>query len=266
MSRNSYHVFRLNFPAATGERAVQVAAGAVPVPAHPVHPVANPDSREKKFKNLKALVDECRKCDLHKSRTNPVFGSGTIESKLMFVGEAPGYQEDQQGIPFVGQAGKLLEQLLGRIGKSREEVFIANVLKCRPPDNRDPQASEIELCRGYLEEQIDTIQPAVICTLGNFATKLLTGKSDGISRVHGVPQQIRIGQTDTTIYPVFHPAAALYTPSNLKSLERDFDRLPPLIGSDAPQQQAEVDPDEKAGAATENTSAEDAGPEQLGLF
>lgn len=181
----------------------------------------------------------------------------------MFVGEAPGYHEDQQGIPFVGQAGKLLEKLLARIGLSREEVYIANVLKCRPPDNRDPQTAEIELCRVFLEEQISIIEPLVVCSLGNFATKLLTGLPDGISRVHGNPQEMP-GHSGMKLFPVYHPAAALYTPSNLRSLEADFDKLPALLGLS--QTQALVDTGNVKSDASVEINGGKPEPEQLGLF
>jgi DNA polymerase len=148
----------------------------------------------------------------------------------MFVGEAPGFHEDQQGKPFVGQAGKLLDKLLAGIGLEREQVYIANVLKCRPPGNRDPQPDEIEACEGHLFRQISLIEPTVVATLGNFATKLLSGKPTGITRVHGVEQEATLGGRRVLLYPLYHPAAALYTPAMLKVLEEDFRRLPDLLG------------------------------------
>jgi uracil-DNA glycosylase family 4 len=148
----------------------------------------------------------------------------------MFVGEAPGFHEDQQGIPFVGQAGKLLDRLLAGIGMTRADVFVANVLKCRPPGNRDPQPDEIESCEPHLWKQIEIIQPRVIATLGNFATKLLSGKPAGITRVHGQEQWTTLGGNRVLLYPLYHPAAALYTPAMLKILEHDFARLPHLLG------------------------------------
>ena len=137
---------------------------------------------------LKAVYEEargCVRCPLHQTRTNVVFGSGNANADLMFIGEAPGAHEDRQGLPFVGQAGKLLDKLLGEIGLERADVWICNVLKCRPPDNRDPHPNEIEACRSYLDKQIELIEPTVICTLGNFSTKLLRGDTTGISRLHG---------------------------------------------------------------------------------
>lgn len=180
-----------------------------------------------KLAALKGEAGACTACALHEGRTNSVFGAGNPQARLMFVGEAPGYHEDRLGEPFVGQAGKLLDRLLERIGLSRADVYIANVLKCRPPNNRDPQTDEIDCCRGFLERQISLISPVVICTLGNFSTKLLSGRPDGISRVHGQPQPMP--GSDVRLYPVYHPAAALYTPANLKVLEEDFDRLAGIL-------------------------------------
>ena len=171
----------------------------------------------------------CSKCALASSRTQVVVGTGDADANLMFVGEAPGYHEDRQGAPFVGQAGKVLERLLQTIGLSRPQVYIANVLKCRPPGNRDPQPDEIEACEGHLFAQVELIRPRVICTLGNFATKLLSGQPHGITRVHGRPQPRRIGGVDLVLYPIFHPAAALYTPAMMSTLEADFARLPELL-------------------------------------
>jgi uracil-DNA glycosylase len=159
-----------------------------------------------------------------------VFGSGNANADVMFVGEAPGFHEDKQGLPFVGQAGKLLEKLLEGVGMSRADVYIANVLKCRPPGNRDPQPDEIEACESHLFKQIELIQPTVVATLGNFATKLLSGRPLGITRVHGQEQETTLGGRKVLLYPLYHPAAALYTPAMLKVLETDFARLPELLG------------------------------------
>jgi uracil-DNA glycosylase len=172
----------------------------------------------------------CTRCALAATRTQVVFGSGNPHAELMFVGEAPGFHEDQQGVPFVGQAGKLLERLLNGIGLSRTDVYIANVLKCRPPGNRDPHPEEIEACESHLFRQIELIQPTLVATLGNFATKLLSGKPAGITRVHGLEQEVNLGGNRVTLYPLFHPAAALYTPSMQKVLEEDFARIPELLG------------------------------------
>ena len=180
-----------------------------------------------------AQVAGCTRCRLSETRTQVVFGVGNPAADLMFVGEAPGFHEDKQGFPFVGQAGKLLDRLLGGIGLTRADVYIANVLKCRPPGNRDPGQDEIESCEPHLFRQIELIQPLVIATLGNFATKLLSGKQTGITRVHGQEQRTTIGGRDVLLYPLYHPAAALYTPAMLTVLEQDFARLPDLLGREA---------------------------------
>jgi uracil-DNA glycosylase len=183
---------------------------------------------------LREEVERCTLCALHETRTRAVFGEGDAGADLMFVGEAPGYHEDQQGRPFVGQAGKLLEQLLASIGLTREQVYIANVLKSRPPNNRDPRPEEIDVCKPYLWRQIEIIKPKVVCTLGNFATKLLSGEQTGITRVHGTPRAVEISGHQLYLYPIFHPAAALYTPAMLTTLKEDFSRLPELIAHAAP--------------------------------
>jgi uracil-DNA glycosylase len=175
-------------------------------------------------------VAGCTRCRLAQGRTQVVFGAGNPRAELMFVGEAPGFHEDKQGLPFVGQAGKLLEKLLGGIGMSRADVYIANVLKCRPPGNRDPQPDEIEACESHLFRQIELIEPTIVATLGNFATKLLSGRPLGITRVHGQEQETTLGSRTVTLYPLYHPAAALYTPAMLKVLESDFARIPELLG------------------------------------
>jgi DNA polymerase len=175
-------------------------------------------------------VAGCTRCRLAQTRTQVVFGVGDPRADLMFVGEAPGFHEDKQGYPFVGQAGKLLDKLLAGIGLDRSRVYIANVLKCRPPGNRDPAPDEIEACEGHLFRQIELIQPRVVATLGNFATKLLSGKPAGITRVHGSEQEVTLGGSRVLLYPLYHPAAALYTPAMLKVLEEDFARLPDLLG------------------------------------
>jgi len=179
----------------------------------------------------------CTRCALYETRTQVVFGSGNADADLMFVGEAPGFHEDQQGVPFVGRAGQLLEELLLEHGMSRADVFITNVLKSRPPENRDPQPGEIEACRPYLQRQVELIEPRVICTLGNFATKLLTRSTRGITQVHGQAQQHEIGGREVYLYPLFHPAAALCTPKVKDQLSEDFARLPALIETHAPREE-----------------------------
>jgi len=182
---------------------------------------------------LHAYRDEvagCTRCALAGGRTQVVFGSGAPNADLMFVGEAPGFHEDKQGVPFVGAAGKLLDQLLTGIGLTRADVYVANVIKCRPPGNRDPLPEEIEACEAHLWRQIELIQPRVVATLGNFATKLLSGRPSGITRVHGQEQETTLGGRRVLLYPLYHPAAALYTPRMLDVLKSDFARLPELMG------------------------------------
>jgi len=147
----------------------------------------------------------------------------------MFVGEGPGFHEDRQGEPFVGQAGKLLNELLGGIGRSRADVYIANVVKCRPPENRDPAPDEIEACSPHLMEQIRIIRPRVICTLGRFATKLRADTELSMTAIHGKAKARTLSGVDTIIFPVFHPAAALYTPANRQVLVEDFAKLRILL-------------------------------------
>jgi DNA polymerase len=193
----------------------------------------------------------------------------------MFVGEAPGFNEDKQGKPFVGRAGKLLDQLLEEIGLVRKQVFIANVLKCRPPGNRDPQPVEIEACEGHLFRQIELIEPRVICSLGNFATKLLSGSPQGITRVRGVPQLREIAGRNVFLYPIFHPAAALYTPAMLEQLRADFAGLPKLLSerlpgeeppAPEPEPEPEPEPDPALALAAAGAAADLSPPDQLGLF
>jgi DNA polymerase len=259
-------------------------ASAVPAPSDAVTAQHAPTGAQERREALKAVFAEARSCtrcpELAAARQTVVFGAGNADADLMFVGEAPGASEDQQGVPFVGQAGKLLSKLLEEIGLSREEVFIANALKCRPPGNRDPLPVEIDNCREYLFRQVELIQPRVICTLGNFSTKLLRGDPTGITRLHGQPEVMTLGRRRVRLYPIFHPAAALYTPRMLETLREDFARLPELLALAAPEQAAWVPepgpqeaarpdppapsappPPEPGGPAT--TAADD---EQLGLF
>ena len=204
-------------------------------------------------------VAGCTRCRLSEGRTQVVFGVGNPDADLMFVGEGPGFHEDKQGIPFVGQAGKLLDKLLAGIGLDRADVYIANIVKCRPPGNRDPVPDEKEACEPYLFRQIELIQPKVIASLGNHATKQLSGKDVGITRVHGKEQPIQLGSRSVLLYPLYHPAAALYTPAMLGVLEEDFARLPELIGRPEPQPVPAFAP-EPAVAAAEPAAV------QLGLF
>jgi len=193
---------------------------------------------EARREELKALYTQARGCtrcpQLAATRTQVVFGAGNANADLMFVGEAPGAREDERGLPFVGAAGKLLEELLAGVGLRREDVFIANVLKCRPPGNRDPAPIEISNCQDYLFRQVDLIRPKVICTLGNFSTKLLRGDPTGITRLHGRREARIVGTRPVWLYPIHHPAAALYTRSLQDTLREDFARLPALLDEPAP--------------------------------
>lgn len=184
-----------------------------------------PDEKNDKLKQHYYLIKDCQKCDLALSRTKFVFGSGNANSKIMFVGEAPGKNEDLQGKPFVGQAGKLLDELLDLIGYKRNEVFIANVLKCRPPQNRDPRLEEIVLCKQYLFEQIEIIDPLIVCTLGKYSTQLMLDTNEGITGLRG-----RVYKKNSRyIMPINHPAAALYAPSRFEILKNDFKKIEKVI-------------------------------------
>jgi uracil-DNA glycosylase len=192
------------------------------------------EQRREQLVELYKEVSNCTKCPLHETRAKTVFGAGNANAELIFVGEAPGAEEDRQGLPFVGRAGQLLNQLLEEIGLSREEVFIANVLKSRPPGNRDPQPLEIEACKPYLFEQVRLIEPKVVCTLGNFATKLLTGSPAGITRVRGTPQVHELGGRTVFLLPLLHPAAALRTPAMKELLRGDLATVPGLLEASPP--------------------------------
>jgi uracil-DNA glycosylase len=235
--------------------------------------------RREALKDVLAQARSCTRCaELAATRKTVVFGAGNADAELMFIGEAPGASEDEQGVPFVGRAGKLLEKLLEEIGLSRTEVFIANTLKCRPPGNRDPLPIELENCHEYLLRQVELIQPTVICTLGNFSTKLLRGDPTGITRLHGQPEVLVLGARAVRLYPIYHPAAALYTPRMLETLREDFTRLPELLALGAPEQppvqeppQPAEEPELSGPAATApqppaQAEQRDSGVDQLGLF
>ncbi len=240
-------------PSFGGASGAAVVAGAVAAAA------IEGSSREAALAAFADAVAGCTRCPLSQTRTQVVFGSGSPSADLMFVGEAPGFHEDKQGIPFVGAAGQLLGKLLAGIGLTRDEVFVANVLKCRPPGNRDPLPEEIAACESHLFRQIELIQPKVVATLGNFATKLLSGKPDGITRVHGREQEVVLGGSRVLLFPIFHPAAALYTPRMLDVLQADFERLPELLG-----RETAVQPPVPAAAL--DRAPEPAVAVQLGLF
>jgi len=199
--------------------------------------------REQELKKIKEEVINCKKCPLYKTRTYSVIGEGSHQAKIVFVGEAPGAQEDRTGRPFCGRAGEILDELLESVGIKREDVYIANILKCRPPQNRDPQKEEIKACVPYLEKQIEIISPEVICSLGNFAARFifkkynLENQLEGISKIHGKifePQitaenvqsslfeQKRRGIKEVKVIPLYHPAVATYNANMKEILKKDF--------------------------------------------
>jgi DNA polymerase len=192
------------------------------------------------LEELKARALVCTRCRLAETRTQVVFGVGDPRARLMFVGEAPGQNEDLLGEPFVGAAGKLLDTLLGEIGMQRPEVYIANVLKCRPPGNRDPRPDEIDSCKGYLREQIRLISPDVVMTLGNFATKLLLNTETGITRLRGLAHPWWLG---ATLVPTFHPAAALRGGDRVTGQMREDFALVRSILDAPPREEAPDQPD-----------------------
>ena len=182
---------------------------------------------------IRAQVEKCHACPLCETRTNIVFGDGDPHARVLIVGEAPGKNEDLQGKPFVGAAGKFLDELLEEAGLKREEVFIANVLKCRPPSNRNPQADEIEACAPFLREQTQSIDPWIIVTMGNFATQFILRTGTGITRLRGTVQQT--GRF--VVLPVFHPAAAIYDRSKRDVLLEDFRKVGALVRARMAQEQ-----------------------------
>jgi DNA polymerase len=222
------------------------------------------EARRGRLVELYKEVGRCTKCPLHETRTKAVFGAGNADADLMFVGEAPGAEEDRSGLPFVGRAGQLLNQMLEEIGLARDDVFIANVLKSRPPGNRDPQPDEIAACEPYLFEQVRLIEPRVVCTLGNFATKLLSGSPTGITKVRGTPQVHELGGRTVFLLPLFHPAAALRTPAVKETLRGDFETIPDLLRRPLP------DPVPSAEEIAEAEAGDDQAPpppsDQLGFF
>jgi uracil-DNA glycosylase family 4 len=181
---------------------------------------------------IRELIGDCHRCPLGDTRTTLVFGVGDPKARVMLVGEAPGKNEDLKGEPFVGAAGQLLNELLAHAGLAREDVYIANVLKCRPPGNRNPEPGEIETCTPFLREQIRVIEPEVLVTLGNFATKFVLRTETGITRLHGRPQQA--GRF--TVLPIFHPAAAIYDRTKRDALFADFEVLRGLLGRSSAEQ------------------------------
>ena len=209
---------------------------------------ADAKQRREQLVELYHQASACVRCPLSETRTRVVFGAGNADAELIFVGEGPGAEEDRRGLPFVGRAGQLLNELLGGIGLSRDEVFIANTVKCRPPGNRDPRPDELEACRPYLDRQLQLIEPKVVATLGNFATKLITGNQTGITRVRGTPQLHELAGRSVYVVPLLHPAAALRTPKMKDLLVEDFGRLRELLdGPPPPDAEREVEPEPEVG-------------------
>lgn len=188
-----------------------------------------PGSKEEQMAALVAEIASCTRCPLHATRKNPVPGEGNLDAELMLIGEAPGRWEDEKGRPFVGSAGKLLNKLLALAGFSREEVYIANVLKCRPPGNRDPRPEEVEACTPFLDRQIQIIRPRVIATLGRHSTRYMFSKAGlrftKMSDVRGHLYEVKVLGLAILLVPTLHPASALYNPSYRSLLEQDFELI-----------------------------------------
>jgi uracil-DNA glycosylase len=250
--------------------------------------LATPQSRREALKAVYLEARGCERCpQLAAARTQVVFGAGNADADLLFIGEAPGQKEDEQGVPFVGAAGNLLSELLAEIGIARDDVFIANVLKCRPPQNRNPEPEEIERCSPWLWRQLELIEPIVVVTLGNFATKLLRGDPAGISRLHGQVEERVLGTRRVRLMPSYHPAAALYQRSNRELIAADFARIPELLALGPPEQptaaepeavvaeptaeelaeaRAQLEPEAEVTGDAQAEAAAEAEAEQLGLF
>lgn len=187
--------------------------------------VSNQHNETGELKTLERAVQACTKCDISHNRKQAVFGEGHGQARLLFVGEAPGAEEDKQGRPFVGAAGQLLTKIIASIGLKREEVYICNVLKCRPTGNRNPYPEEIERCRPYLEQQLALIKPELICALGTFAAQTLLNTKEPISRLRGQQHQFK----GIPVMPTFHPAALLYHPQNKRLVWEDMKQIAKLL-------------------------------------
>jgi len=186
-------------------------------------------SKRQLMEHVASKVMACEKCGLWKKRKNPVLGEGNLDADVLLIGEAPGYWEDAKGKPFVGSAGEILDETLSKIGLSRDSVYITNILKCRPPENRDPSASEIKACVPYLNQQIRIIKPKIIVTLGRHSTPYIFSKcglaGGGITKVHGRTYEVKLLGLRVLPVPTYHPAAVLYNPKYRGALERDFQLL-----------------------------------------
>lgn len=186
-------------------------------------------SKEDLMEEVATEVMACKKCGLSKKRRNPVPGEGDLDADVLFIGEAPGYWEDVKGKPFVGSAGEILDEMLSKIGLSRNKVYIANILKCRPPENRDPSVSEVKDCVPYLDQQIKIIKPKIIVTLGRHSTSYILSRCGlegaGIEKLHGGKYAVELLGFKVLLIPMYHPAAVLYNPKYRSALERDFQLL-----------------------------------------
>ncbi|MEW6517751.1 MAG: uracil-DNA glycosylase [candidate division FCPU426 bacterium] len=195
-------------------------------PARGVRPVSGKQPADPRMDALAGEAAHCTKCALHKSRQRVVFGEGDPRARLVLVGEAPGAEEDRQGRPFVGAAGQLLTRMLEAIGLRREKVYICNVLKCRPPGNRNPQPEEISACRDWLQQQLELLKPEVICTLGTYATQTLLDTQEPIGKMRGKVHRFQ----GVALVPTFHPAALLYHPQNKRLAWEDMKQIASLLG------------------------------------
>jgi uracil-DNA glycosylase len=223
-------------------------------------------ARAAALREIAAEAAVCVCCPLSEGRTHVVFGEGNPDAELVLVGEAPGFHEDREGTPFAGRARELLVRLLTSVGLSFDDAYLATVLKCRPPGNRDPLPAETAACEPYLYRQLELIRPSVVAPLGSFATALLSGRALGITRVHGQEQSVTLGGRTVTLYPLFHPAAALYTPTMLEVLERDMARLPELLGAAEAVPEPAVEPPVRHVADDVERGTPARQPVQLGLF
>ena len=211
------------------------------------------------LQDLAKSLHNCQRCKLAKlGRTQVVFGVGNPHASIMFVGEAPGFNEDQKGEPFVGAAGKLLNDLLASAGLSRDQIYIANVIKCRPPNNRDPEPDEVETCKPFLLQQIQMIRPKLVCTLGNWATQTLLERKVGITKVKAQAFYMK----DFVIFPLLHPAAALHQGNLLDTLKEDFKKLKEFL--DRHSKPAEPTPSSSPAAPT--LQIDPPQPAQMDLF
>lgn len=239
-----------------------------------------PAARESALVALRAQASACTRCpELVAGRTQVVFGTGPADADLVFVGEAPGPAEDREGDPLTGPAGRLLDELLAGIGRSRADVAIVTIVRCRPPDNRSPQRAEIERCREYLDAQLAVLEPVVVCPLGTFATRALRADRAPVTAVRGVPEVRTLGTRAVRLYPLLHPAAALYTAETVAQLRADVAGIPALLALGAPEQPVVAPPepveasavapapaDAQPGAVPDEPPEDDPGHQQLGLF